>query len=284
MTLVTAAVLNEEDGIIVPPRDVSRTYGTKSLSFRGYIKDGGTLDPPAGISKGTLDPHSGMSKETLDPSAGMSPQDILPLTPPISDPTVNTGDLFNVTYIDNIPEFIPKVPRVPSRRASGYATPVTRYSILVVDDSKLNRKMSVKGLLKCGSHVCEEAEDGVEAVDMVRKKMLSGPGVLGMLSESSGLGVSGGLSVSGGLGVPGGLGGECIYHAILMDFMMPNMDGPTATKQIRDMGYTGVIIGVTGNALPSDVLQFLTSGADRVLLKPMDMDMLQSTLLSYLNI
>ena len=123
------------------------------------------------------------------------------------------------------------------------------YTILVVDDSKLNRRMLIKSL-KAGFHRCEEAEDGDEAVNMVREKLTAGAD---------------------------------IYDAILMDFMMPKMDGPTATKVIRDMGYMGIIIGVTGNALPSDVNHFTTSGADMVLLKPVDMDALQGALLSLLS-
>ena len=36
--------------------------------------------------------------------------------------------------------------------------------------------------------------------------------------------------------------GSKVYDAILMDFMMPNMDGPTATGIIKGMGYTGPVI------------------------------------------
>ena len=50
-------------------------------------------------------------------------------------------------------------------------------------------------------------------------------------------------SSNGGHGSP--------FDAILMDFIMPNMDGPTATRQLRTMGYTGVIFGVTGNGKKS---------------------------------
>jgi len=58
---------------------------------------------------------------------------------------------------------------------------------------------------------------------------------------------------------------------ILMDFMMPVMDGPTATKKIRELGYSGLIIGLTGNTWDSDMNLFLAHGANRVMLKPLDL-------------
>jgi CheY-like chemotaxis protein len=47
-------------------------------------------------------------------------------------------------------------------------------------------------------------------------------------------------------------------------------DGPTATAELRAKGYNGPIFGVTGNGLLSEVDHFLSSGADKVLLKPLD--------------
>ena len=46
------------------------------------------------------------------------------------------------------------------------------------------------------------------------------------------------------------------YDVILMDFVMPVMDGPTATRAIRAMGVTSPIFGLTGNVslLPLDNL------------------------------
>ena len=89
--------------------------------------------------------------------------------------------------------------------------------ILVVDDSRLNRKMLMK-CLKADGYACVEASDGLEAVAAVKKKI---------------------KFVKGGTGKP--------FAAILMDFIMPNMDGPTATREIRALGYTAPIYGVTGN-------------------------------------
>ena len=89
--------------------------------------------------------------------------------------------------------------------------------VLVVDDSRLNRKMLLKCLQKDG-HRCTEAVDGLEAVERVKQRMTFS---------------------NGGPGSP--------YDVILMDFIMPNMDGPTAVKEIRSMGYTAPIFGVTGN-------------------------------------
>jgi CheY-like chemotaxis protein len=43
-----------------------------------------------------------------------------------------------------------------------------------------------------------------------------------------------------------------MFHVVVMDYQMPNMDGPTAIKAIRKLGYRGMIIGLTGNAMQCD--------------------------------
>eukprot|EP01036_Dinobryon_divergens_P039969 gene39969-biopygen31867 len=108
--------------------------------------------------------------------------------------------------------------------------------VLVVDDSLMNRKM----LCRLVAQRCEQvdaAEDGTVAVCLVKESLIN----------------------------------ETPYDVILMDYQMPNMDGPTAAKIIRDMGYTGFIIGVTGNVLPADMDQFLQQGADKVIFKPIEL-------------
>ena len=65
------------------------------------------------------------------------------------------------------------------------------------------------------------------------------------------------------------------YDAILMDYMMPNMDGPTATSEIRKLGYTRPIIGVTGHALKGDQEQFMACGVTCIFTKPVDIKQIQ---------
>ena len=60
------------------------------------------------------------------------------------------------------------------------------------------------------------------------------------------------------------------YDIVLMDFIMPVMDGPTATAEIRKAGFTGVVFGITGNVLEADVDFFTSHGANYVLTKPFD--------------
>ena len=62
------------------------------------------------------------------------------------------------------------------------------------------------------------------------------------------------------------------YDAILMDYQMPNMDGPTAIRAIRSLGYKGVVIGVTGNVMALDQQEMMAAGANDVLPKPFDID------------
>jgi CheY-like chemotaxis protein len=95
-------------------------------------------------------------------------------------------------------------------------------------------------------YTCIEAEDGVQAVDLVMRSLASDSNE--------------------------------IFDLILCDNVMPNMDGPTAAARMRELGYKGPIIGVTGNALPSDVEYFMSSGANAVLAKPLQIGTLKSFL------
>ena len=63
---------------------------------------------------------------------------------------------------------------------------------------------------------------------------------------------------------------QFINNDFYTQYRMPNMDGPTATEAIRSLGYRGRIVGVTGNAMQHDIDHFLRKGADRVMVKPVD--------------
>lgn len=72
----------------------------------------------------------------------------------------------------------------------------------------------------------------------------------------------------------GGGGGGDPYDFILIDYQMPKMDGPTAIAAIRALGYKGIILGLTGNVLAADQDVMMAAGANDVLTKPLDSNIL----------
>ena len=62
---------------------------------------------------------------------------------------------------------------------------------------------------------------------------------------------------------------------------MPNMNGPEAVKLIRELGFRGLIIGVTGNMLPEDIEDFKSHGANRVIGKPLSVQILKQIISEY---
>lgn len=119
-----------------------------------------------------------------------------------------------------------------------------KIKVLVVDDSVSYRKM-LSLLLKRKDIDHDLAENGRIAVDMV----LSNPS---------------------------------LYDVVLMDNIMPEMDGVQATRLLRERNFKNIIVGATGNVLDEDVVEFLDAGADAVFFKPISFAMVNS-LISFLR-
>lgn len=124
----------------------------------------------------------------------------------------------------------------------------TGKKVLLVDDNELNREIAIEILKDFGFEVAE-AEDGDVAVDIVKNAK----------------------------------NGD--FDIILMDIQMPTMDGYEATRQIRAMNteLSNIpIIAMTANAFKEDRDAAMDAGMDAHVAKPIDIELLKSTLKKYL--
>ena len=55
---------------------------------------------------------------------------------------------------------------------------------------------------------------------------------------------------------------------IILDNIMPTLTGPVTAKLLRALGYTNLLIGITGNSMQDDVEQFYDAGIDYLFVKP----------------
>ena len=110
--------------------------------------------------------------------------------------------------------------------------------ILVVEDSPDNQELMQVLLQEAGANV-EIASDGIEGVDKA-------------------------------------LNNE--YDAILMDIQMPRMDGHEASKILRGRGYQPPVVALTAHAMKEERDRCLKSGFSDFLTKPIQQDLIVSTL------
>lgn len=118
--------------------------------------------------------------------------------------------------------------------------------ILIVDDDRRNRVLLHRFCKELG-HAVIEAQNGIEAVAAAK---------------------------------------EHRPHIILMDIMMPEMDGFTATgilKNDESTRYIPVIV-LTSLSAPQDRLRAISQGADDYLIKPVDMEELALRINNHLRI
>ena len=148
---------------------------------------------------------------------------------------------------------------------------VQTINVLVVDDSMACRTMTRKSIMVSGKSAtkicCDMAADGKKGVDMVKYNMqFYDKANMNAADNENAMADSKKISCEG------------LYDIIFMDYQMPVMDGPTAIKAIRAMGFKGRIVGLTGNALQSDQKYMRDSGADDILLKPVSQELLEAAI------
>lgn len=146
------------------------------------------------------------------------------------------------------------LPMMPSEAEPEAALPDAAASIagrrlLVAEDNELNREIAVYLLQEAGAMV-DQAADGKEAVEMFAA---SAPGT---------------------------------YDAVLMDVMMPELDGLAATRAIRGMDRSDAqlpIIAMTANLFDEDVAACLAAGMDAHIPKPLEAGQMIRTIAEWLE-
>jgi CheY-like chemotaxis protein len=193
----------------------------------------------------------------------------------ISSPSTSAvGEETGNSALSSIPDLVTS--SNPQSRNLCIAKPLRELSIMIVDDSVITRKMLQRSL---GQHnigsTYEQAGDGVELLNIIRASnddsMRS--------TESSGRSVRGSRKYR----VRPSFSTIIVksYDIIVIDKSMPLMDGDVATAKLREWGYEGLIIGLTGNALEEDLKSFCDKGANYAFSKPLNMEQFAKTVQKY---
>lgn len=159
--------------------------------------------------------------------------------------TITSEEGVGSTFVITIPFEIASAPKPVQERKENTEANIQGMHLMVVEDNELNAEIAKTLLTYQGAEVVV-TQDGKQAVDLFADKP---PGT---------------------------------FDAILMDIMMPVMDGLTATRTIRAMSRpdakTIPIIAMTANAFKEDEEKCLEAGLSAYLAKPIDIEKVKKTI------
>lgn len=120
------------------------------------------------------------------------------------------------------------------------------FTILIVDDDATTRLFMGRSLLRALGRGTPpttvnivEAEDGLEALARVTATLGATPA-------------------------------QAPFTAICVDRHMPRLSGDATLARLRALGYTGLLVAITGDTATSDASALRAAGADAVLAKPIN--------------
>ena len=157
---------------------------------------------------------------------------------------VNSKKDVGSEFIITIPLEIAPAPQEPAEKKADTEADIKGMRLMVVEDNELNAEI-IETLLRDDGAEVIAVYDGKQAVDLFQESP------------------------------------EGAFDAILMDIMMPVMDGITATKEIRALKRPDAkqvpIIAMTANAFKEDERKCLEAGMNAHLAKPVEIDKVVKT-------
>lgn len=182
-------------------------------------------------------------------TSGMADNMIKPAQLILSQPTshLKARQLQKPITASALTRALTKVEEVSETRTSSSTEPKP-FKLLLVEDNFINTEVALGMLEDCGYHEIETAENGQQAIDLLKAGQ---------------------------------------YDLVLMDCQMPVLDGYEATRQIR-AGKAGdqhkvPVIAMTANAMQGDREKCLAVGMDDYIPKPIDPNKLEKTLQLWLT-
>lgn len=268
------------------------------------------LSPPV-----TLSPQLPLSPSCISPSLSGQQTPTTIFTLPETSMTINENNLLeNQNLTQLISNSIPSPLSISNTTNNdsdldfclkyAYLIPPFRHhttsliKVLIVDDVLSNRKLLAINLKSKGIIDIDYAEDGKVAVEMVKNQLRKrSQYVVTMLNifyyyklmflsnndkktKSNIIHFNNTFFSFFTFFLPP----PPLYDLIFMDNSMPNMNGIVATTYLRStLFFPNFIIGITGNSLENELVEFHDVGADLIIVKPMSGTILDQLIKLILN-
>lgn len=214
----------------------------EQMTHEYHLRNDFSTTPPNDHGSASMPPPSGSSSTHIGYPVG---NDLDSMVYPVGhtngiDP-INSEHIHNIPYalpangilpVDTMPEAVPEgSPRIDRKKNPADSVwGMTKPRILLVEDDKVCARIGSKFLqaFECG---VETARDGLEAVNKINS-------------------------------------GASQFDLILMDIIMPHLDGVSATVCIREIRPSIPIIAMTSNIRADDIDMYFRYGMNDVLPKP----------------